>query len=139
MPAAHFAELTPSSTPHEYDDRRAELRRVTGRLWPILENHQQQAARLGETLTPQDVLKVLDALEKHARGGAEPTFLSADGNSAPTVKDCLLDGLYQDLNLEPSNVLYHQQTGPETIRYEAMQAEFWIDCLGEVRARLVGR
>jgi hypothetical protein len=136
--AAGFAGLEPTAAPpkHDFDDRRAELRRITARLGITLEDHRRQAEELREPLTNEDVIKVLDALERHARTGLESRFLSAAGNSEPSVKDCLLDGLYQDLLLEPSNVLYHTHTSPDTIRYEAMQAEFWIDCLRQVKGNL---
>ena len=31
--------------------------------------------------------------------------------------------------MEPSNVLFTTRTGPDSIRYDAMEPDFWIECL----------
>ena len=40
-----------------------------------------------------------------------------------------LNRLFDELVEEPSNILFTTKTGPDTMRYDAMNAAFWIECL----------
>ena len=45
-----------------------------------------------------------------------------------------LNRLFDELVEEPSNILFTTKTGPDTIRYDAMNASFWIECLDLMEA-----
>ena len=87
--------------------------------------HRHAAVPLGIGLTSGDLRAVLAALRGHARGGS--------GLPVPGARDeihsHILNRLFEELVEEPSNILFTTATGPETIRYDAMEPAFWIECL----------
>ncbi len=107
------------------DDRRAEAVGVVKRLLIIVGDHARSATLLGIELSPADLRAVFGALRDHARGGP--------GVPVPGARDEIhshvLDRLFDELVEEPSNVLHSTRTGPDSIRYEAMDPAFWIECL----------
>ncbi|MEO0415277.1 MAG: hypothetical protein AAF226_10035 [Verrucomicrobiota bacterium] len=107
------------------DDRKGEAMRVVKRLTAIVEDHQQAAVPLNITLGADDIANVLRALREHARGG---TGLPVSG-ARDEIHGYCLNRLFEELVEEPSNILFTTQTGPDTIRYDAMAAEFWVECL----------
>lgn len=42
------------------------------------------------------------------------------------------------LDEEPSNILFTTQVNEDVVRYEAMEAGFWRECLGELGRQLRG-
>jgi alpha-galactosidase len=46
----------------------------------------------------------------------------------------VLTRLFEELVEEPSNILFTTTTGPETTRYDAMDATFWLECLDLMEA-----
>ena len=69
--------------------------------------------------------RVISALRDHARGGK--------GSPVPGSRDEIhgycLNRLFDEFVEEPSNILFTTKTGPDTTRYDAMNAAFWIECL----------
>jgi hypothetical protein len=111
--------------PQAMEDRGAEAARVLRRLLAIAADHTRAAKALGLELCPGDLRAVIGALRDHARGGR--------GLPVPGARDAIhahvLDRFFEELVGEPSNVLFTARTGPDSIRYDAMEIAFWIECL----------
>ena len=109
----------------DIQDRKGEAKRVTKRLASIFEEHKDAALPLKINLGGEDLQLVISALRDHARGG--------EGSPVPGSRDELhgycLNRLFDELVEEPSNILFTTKTGPDTMRYDAMNAAFWIECL----------
>ncbi|MEM9282382.1 MAG: hypothetical protein AAGA96_11175 [Verrucomicrobiota bacterium] len=120
---------TPDTT-QEIGDRKGEAKRVLKRLAAIVEDHQRSAVSLKIELGRDDIACVIGALRDHARGGS--------GKPVPGARDEVhgycLNRLFDELVEEPSNILFTTNTGPDTVRYDAMNAEFWIECLDLLEA-----
>lgn len=106
-------------------DRKGEAARIVRRLAVIVEEHREAAVPLGIVFSADDVRAVIHALRDHAKGGA--------GLPVPGARDEIhahvLNRLFEELVEEPSNILFTTSTGPESIRYDAMDADFWLECL----------
>lgn len=111
--------------PRKIPDRKTEAARVLKRLLVVAGDHARAAEALGIELRPDDVRAVIGALRDHARGGP--------GLPVPGARDGIhahvLDRFFEELVEEPSNILFTTRTGPDSIRYDAMDAGFWIECL----------
>ncbi len=111
-------------------DRKVEAARVVKRLAAIVEDHRQAALLLTIRLEASDIAIVLSALRDHAQGG--------DGIPVPGARDEIhaycLNRLFDELVEEPSNILFATKTGPDTMRYDAMNARFWMECLDLMEA-----
>lgn len=120
----------PTETQQAIADRKGEAKRIVKRLAAIVEDHRQAALPLDIELGAKDISSVLTALREHARGGA--------GTPVPGSRDEIhgycLNRLFDELVEEPSNILFTTVTGPDTIRYEAMSAAFWMECLDLMEA-----
>ena len=114
----------------EIQDRQGEAKRVVKRLYAIFEDHKDAALPLKIKLVSDDLRLVINALRDHARGG--------DGSPVPGSREEIhgycLNRLFDELVEEPSNILFTTKTGPDTMRYDAMNAEFWIECLDLMEA-----
>ncbi len=95
------------------------------RLMVIAGDHARSAKALGIELQPDDLRAVIGVLRDHASGGR--------GLPVPGARDAIhahvLDRFFEELVEEPSNVLFTSRTGPDSIRYDAMDPDFWIECL----------
>ena len=109
----------------EIQDRKGEAERVVKRLTTIFEDHKDAAIPLKIKLSSQDLRLVLKALRDHAKGGSG----SPVSGSRDEIHGYCLNRLFDELVEEPSNILFTTKTGPDTMRYEAMNASFWIECL----------
>jgi len=127
-------EITPSRTPQEIEDRKGEAKRIVKRLLAIIADHHSSADHIGVALDQVLLLKVVSALEAEARD-EDPTPLLQDDDE---VLAYLMRALYEELLEEPSNILFTTQVNPETVRYEAMEAGFWRECLAELKRQLGG-
>jgi hypothetical protein len=107
-----------------FPNRKEEARRVLKRLETIVTEHVRAAERMGVTRDRLSFKTVVDWLRDHAKGGTPELPSSGD-----PVLDYLHQGLIDDLLLEPGNVLLATPTGPDSIRYDAMDAAFWRECL----------
>ena len=76
---------------------------------------------------------VLGALEAETRD-EDPTGILSDFDE---IRTYLLTSLYQDLLAEPSNILFTTHIAKDVVRYEAMEADFWRECLAGLRQKLV--
>ena len=114
----------------EIQDRLGEAKRVVKRLYAIFEDHKDAALPLKIKLVSDDLRLVINALREHARGG--------EGSPVPGSREEIhgycLNRLFDELVEEPSNILFTTKTGPDTMRYDAMNAEFWIECLDLMEA-----
>ncbi len=106
-------------------DRRAEAKRIVKRLAAIVEDHRQAGVALKIELGPGDLQAVLERLRTHAKG-RQGTPLNGGRDE---IHSYCLNRLYDELVEEPSNILFTTKTGPDSVRYDAMNAAFWIECL----------
>ena len=109
----------------EIQDRKGEAEKVVKRLITIFEDHKDAAIPLKIKLSSQDLRLVLKALRDHAKGGSG----SPVSGSRDEIHGYCLNRLFDELVEEPSNILFTTRTGPDTMRYDAMNASFWIECL----------
>ena len=109
----------------EIQDRKGEAKRVVKRLISIFEDHRDAAIPLKIKLSSEDLRLVINALRDHAKGGAG----SPVSGSRDEIHGYCLNRLFDELVEEPSNILFTTKTGPDTMRYDAMNASFWIECL----------
>ena len=106
-------------------DRKGEAKRVVKRLSTIFEDHKDAALPLKIKLSSEDLRLVINALRNHANGGSG----SPVSGSQDEIHGYCLNRLFEELVEEPSNILFTTKTGPDTLRYDAMNASFWIECL----------
>ena len=119
LPEPVSAPLSPA-----IEDSRREKSRILKRLIAIVGEHSVSAERVGVKLSSADLKLVFEALRAHARSGSAPDFIAHD-----EIRRYVLGTLFAELVEEPSNILYTTRTGPDTMRYDAMTPEFWIECL----------
>ncbi|MEM7144899.1 MAG: hypothetical protein AAF591_07165 [Verrucomicrobiota bacterium] len=122
--------FSPPEIQQEIGDRKAEAKRIVKRLAAIVEDHRQAALPLKIELGGKDLSLVLDSLREHAKGGAGTPVAGARDE----IHGYCLNRLFDELVEEPSNILFTTKTGPKTIRYDAMNAAFWIECLDLMEA-----
>ena len=112
-------------------DQRAETGRIVRRLEAIVTTHLEGARRVGHPLKLEQVIAVIDALRAEAKGQQRPVVFS-DGE----VAFYLMDGLYEELLGEPSNLFSATPVAEGVTRYEPLPREFWLMCLHALRHRL---
>jgi len=110
----------------------AELRRVVKRLRTLFAPHFESAGRMGITLGPDDLRAVIDGLLAEADGLNPASHLACPEE----LRQYLRFAMFDELVGEPSNILYTTQVNSETVRYEAMPADFWKQCLSALRVQL---
>ncbi len=98
---------------------------VVGRLETILLEHRQAAMHMKVDLDKEAVMVVISALRDHAKGGQGEIRTYSDDE----ILTYCLQRLFDELVEEPSNILYTTKTGKNKVRYDAMEAQFWIECL----------
>ena len=118
-------EPTPPVDAPEIVNRPQEAKRVVKRITSIIDEHKQACLSLRVTLDATELSIVIAALRDHAKGGSGTLDLSQHDEIA---SHCL-QRLFEELVEEPSNILYATSTGADTIRYDAMESSFWIECL----------
>ena len=128
-PLFDFVPPTPESQ-REIANRKEEAKRVVKRLAAIVEDHRQSALPLGLELGAKDIACVLNSLRDHARGATGTPVKGARDE----VHSYCLNRLFDELVEEPSNILFTTKTGPDTVRYDAMSTEFWLECLDYMEA-----
>ena len=119
--------------PERLSDRaqRTEIARIVRRLEAIITNHLEAARRIGYPLTLAQVLAIIDALRAEAEGKNRPVAFS-DGE----VVFYLMDGLYEELLGEPSNIFLSTRVSDDTTRFEPLQRDLWLACLAALRLRI---
>lgn len=122
---ADIEEVAPERPEAEIEDRQNEARRVNKRIQKIIEEHREASAQIGVEIGPDETRTIIAGLRDHAKGG--PGTLDLTGSDE--IKAHCLNRLLEELIEEPSNILYTTPTSPETIRYDAMDSGFWIECL----------
>lgn len=122
----------PVRSPQEIEDRRGEARRISKRLLAIIADHHRSAEHLSVAMDRDFLLEVIDALFAESERKDPAPFL----NDADEVRSYLKRALYEELLEEPSNVLFTVQVSPDVMRYEAMEVEFWRECLAQLKAKL---
>lgn len=109
------------------EDREAETRRVVHHLSAIVREHRASARRIGSPLDDWALRAVFDALRVESLGGDPRALLQ----HPDPVAAWLRQALFEDLLEVPSNVFFTTRLDEETVRYEAMEAAFWRECLEE--------
>ena len=120
--------------PRAIEDRAAETARMVRRLLAIVREHRVSARRVGSPFDDTALRAVLYALRVESLGG-DPQALLQDPDP---VGAWLRQALFQDLLEEPSNVFFTTRIDEDTVRYEAMEAAFWRECLAELGERVLG-
>ena len=120
---------SPPVTIRNYDK---EVLRVVKRLQSLLLPHLESAHRMGVVLGPDDFRGVISALEAEASGLSPDPHLACPDE----LRVYLRRAIYDDFLGEPSNILYTTKVKEDVIRYDAMPAAFWLDCLALLRQRL---
>lgn len=126
-------EVEPAKAPQEIEDRKGELRRVVKRLLAIIEEHRVSALRLKVALDADALDIVLRALEAETRREDTAPILQA---GADEIRSYVLTSLYDELLAEPSNILHTTHIAEGVVRYEAMEAAFWQECVAKLRETL---
>ncbi len=126
-------ELEPAKPPQEIEDRKGETRRIVKRLLAIIEEHRVAALRVGFTLDAAALGTVIRALEVETRNEDPLPVLSGDDE----IGSYVLTSLYEDLLAEPSNILFTTHIAKDVVRYEAMEAAFWKECVTALRQKLI--
>ena len=115
----------PVEAKQEMEDPRGEAQRIVRRLAAIVEDHRQAAKPLNIDLGANDIRAVLASLKQHAKGGTGVPIAGARDE----IHGYCLNRLFEELVEEPSNILFTTQKGADAIRYDAMSASFWLECL----------
>jgi len=115
----------PVEAKQEMEDPNGEAQRIVKRLVAIVEDHKQGAKPLNIELGVDDVREVISSLKKHAKGGAGVPVSGARDE----IHGYCLNRLFEELVEEPSNILFTTQKGTDAVRYDAMSANFWLQCL----------
>ena len=121
----------PVEAKQEMDDPAAEANRIVKRLAAIVEDHRNAATALNIDLDAKDLKSVIYALKEHAKG--KPGLPVP--NSRDEIHQYCLNRLFEELVEEPSNILFTTQKGNDTVRYDAMNDSFWIQCLDLMEAK----
>ena len=111
--------------------QRTEIARIVRRLEAITTNHTEAARRIGHPLTLEQVIAVIDALRAEAEGKSRPVAFS-DGE----VMFYLMDGLYEELLGEPSNIFLTTRVSEAATRFEPLPRDLWLMCLAALRLRM---
>lgn len=126
-------ELEPAKPPQEIEDRKGETRRIVKRLLAIIEEHRVAALRVGFTLDAAALGTVIRALEAETRNEDPVSILSNEDE----IRSYVLTSLYEDLLAQPSNILFTTHIAKDVVRYEAMEAAFWKECVTALRQKLI--
>lgn len=118
-------EAPPEEKEQSIGDRKEEAKRIVKRLAAIVDDHRQAAVPLEIELGGEDLRAVIGALREHAKGGVGTPVRGARDE----IHGYCLNRLFEELVEEPSNILFTTKTGADTIRYDAMNAGFWLECL----------
>jgi hypothetical protein len=127
-------EIEAPKAPQEIEDRKGEAKRIVKRLLAIIADHHSSADCIGVALDPGLLLQVVAALEAETRNEDPSPLLRHEDE----VRAYLMRALYEELLEEPSNILFTTQVNEDVVRYEAMEAGFWRECLGELGRQLRG-
>ncbi len=111
--------------------RQTEVTRIVRRLMAIVTNHLEGARRTGHPLTLEQVLAIIDALRAEAEGKSRPVAFS-DGE----VAFYLMDGLYEELLGEPSNIFSVAPVDEGVVCFQPLQRDLWLECLQSLRQRM---
>lgn len=122
-----FSRLGRPARPLPIEDREAETRRVVHHLSAIVREHRASARRIGSPLDDRALRAVFDALRVESLGGDPQSLLQ----HPEPVAAWLRQALFEDLLEVPGNVFFTTRLDEETVRYEAMEAAFWRECLEE--------
>lgn len=121
-----------SPNQNQMEDRAQETKRVLKRIATIIDEHQKASKGLNITIGETEICTVIAALRDHAKGGSGELALK---NEDEIYAHCL-QRLFEELVEEPSNILYTTKTGANSMRYDAMDSRFWIECLDQLELKL---
>lgn len=125
-------EVEPPKPAQEIENRQMEAQWIVKRLLVIIEEHRVSALRIGRVLDASALEVVISALEAELRNEDPLAILLGEDE----IRSYVLTSLYEDLLAEPSNVLHTTRVAEDVIRYEAMEAAFWKECVAALRKKL---
>ncbi len=128
-----LSELELVKSPQEIENRNGETSRIIKRLLAILEEHRAAALRMNFFFDANTLDTVLRALEAETCS-EDPFAILADPDE---IRSYILASLYEDLLAEPSNILFTTQVTEDVVRYEAMEAAFWKECVAGLREKII--
>ena len=114
-------------------NRPVEAKRVLKRILSLFEPHIASARRMEVVLDRDDIVAVLDALIAESKGSNPEPFLACEDE----VRTYLRKGIFDELVGEPSNILYTTKVSADTTRYDSMPADFWRQCLCDLKAEVL--
>ena len=129
----NLPDISPVAQSPNIEDPKKEKSLILKRLQAIIREHLVSADRLGAKFSSADISIVLSALRAHAKNGTQPVFNASTNDE---IHCYVLESLFAELLDEPSNILYTTKTGKDTMRYDAMQPSFWIECLDLLETKL---
>jgi len=115
----------PVEVNQEMEDPSGEAQRIVKRLEVVVEDHKRGAKPLHIDLSMDDIRAVIRSLKDHAKGGAGVPVAGARDE----IHGYCLNRLFEELVEEPSNILFTAQKTKDSVRYDAMSASFWLECL----------
>ncbi len=125
-------DSTKQRAPRTPQERSLEISRIAPRIMVLIDEHRRAAQSMNIILDTDGIAQVLESLREHARkGDPQPAVGARD-----EVHAYVLTRLFEELSEEPSNILFTTRTGPDSVRYDAMEADFWIECLNEIEKRV---
>lgn len=98
---------------------------VVKRITTIIAEHRDASRSLDVEIGAPELHLVIDGLRNHAQGGKGTLDLA----EVDEIKAHCLNRLFEELVEEPSNIPYTTQTSPDSVRYDAMETDFWLECL----------
>lgn len=128
-----FSKLGKPSSPQPIEDRLVEAHRIVKRLIAIVREHRASALRVGSPLDDEALGIIFRALRVESLGGDYRPLLQHEDPVAAWLRN----SLFQELLEEPSNILFTTRVDDETVRYEAMEAAFWRECLQLLEKQLM--
>ena len=122
-----FSRLGRPDRPLTIGDRAVESGRVVKHLLAIVREHRASARRIGSPLDDWALRAVFDALRVESLGGDPQSLLQHPEPVAAWLRQALFEDLLEVLGA----VFFTTRLDEETVRYEAMEAAFWRECLEE--------
>jgi hypothetical protein len=121
----HLPETPEPRRQDDITNRRTESGRILKRLLIITGDHSDSAQRLGVEIQNVDMQSVIEALRSHAKGNDVQSIPGQRGE----IHQHVLDSLFSEVVEEPSHIFFTTTSGVDSIRYDAMESSFWIECL----------
>jgi hypothetical protein len=128
-----FSRFSRSTSTQVTRERETEVGRVVSRLLAIVREQRASARRVGSPLDEEDLEDILEALRIESFGGDPRPLLHHPDPVAAWLRQVIFEDLLEVLG----NFFLTTPLDEETVRYEAMEAAFWRECLEELGDRIL--